>query len=92
MGANHTGFEKDILGLRRKNPAMNATSLDPSVRRPDYKLSDNLWARQGAVFITGTQALVRLLVMQRERDVTAGLNAGGDRGGEVTEVGHRGPQ
>jgi indolepyruvate ferredoxin oxidoreductase len=77
MGANHNKFEKDILGSRRKNPAMNAITPDPSVRRPDYKLSDNLWARQGAVFITGTQALVRLLVMQRERDVAAGLNTQG---------------
>src|ERR1700712_1235493 len=51
MGANHNKFEKDILGSRRKNPAMNAITPDPSVRRPDYKLSDNLWARQGAVFI-----------------------------------------
>ncbi len=56
---------------------MNATVIDPSVRRPDYKLSDNLWAPGGAVFLTGTQALVRLLVMQRERDAAAGLNTQG---------------
>jgi len=57
---------------------MNATTaLDPSVRRPDYKLSDNLWAASGAVFLTGTQALVRLLAMQRTRDAAAGLNTQG---------------
>ena len=55
---------------------MTAT-IDPSLRRPDYKLSDNLWAAGGAVFLTGTQALVRLLVMQRERDAAAGLNTQG---------------
>ncbi len=54
-----------------------ATTSDAGVRRPDYKLSDNLWAASGAVFLTGTQALVRLLVMQRERDAVAGLNTRG---------------
>ena len=53
------------------------TTIDIAVRRPDYKLSDNLWAPKGAVFLTGTQALVRLLVMQRERDTAAGLNTQG---------------
>ena len=43
------------------------------VVRPGYQLSDSLWATQGPVFLTGTQALVRLLVMQRARDVAAGL-------------------
>jgi hypothetical protein len=33
--------------------------------RPDFQLSDNLWAERGQVFLTGTQALVRLLLMQR---------------------------
>ena len=57
---------------------MNATTaLDPSVRRPDYKLSDNLWGPSGAVFLTGTQALVRLLAMQRARDAAAGLETQG---------------
>jgi indolepyruvate ferredoxin oxidoreductase len=56
---------------------MTATSIDPSVRRPGYQLSDNLWAPGGAVFLTGTQALVRLLVMQRERDTAAGLDTQG---------------
>jgi indolepyruvate ferredoxin oxidoreductase len=53
------------------------TALDPSVRRPDYKLSDNLWGASGAVFLTGTQALVRLLAMQRARDAAAGLDTQG---------------
>jgi len=57
---------------------MTATAIiDSSVRRPDYKLSDNLWAPQGSVFLTGTQALVRLLVMQHTRDAAAGLNTQG---------------
>ncbi len=56
---------------------MPATSTDSCVRRPDYKLADNLWASNGAVFLTGTQALVRLLAMQRARDAAAGLNTQG---------------
>ena len=45
--------------------------------RPGYQLSDNLWATQGQVFLTGTQALVRLLVMQRARDAAQGLDTQG---------------
>lgn len=43
----------------------------------DYKLSDNLGARSGAVFMTGTQALVRLLLAQKALDEQAGLNTAG---------------
>jgi indolepyruvate ferredoxin oxidoreductase len=56
---------------------MNANPSDASVRRPDYRLSDNLWAESGAIFLTGTQAIVRLMVMQRQRDTAAGLNTQG---------------
>jgi indolepyruvate ferredoxin oxidoreductase len=47
------------------------------LRRPDYKLSESLWASQGAIFLTGTQALVRLALMQRARDEARGLNTQG---------------
>ncbi len=46
---------------------------DRPLVRPDYQLGDNLWAEQGAVFITGTQALLRVLLMQRRADEAAGL-------------------
>ena len=42
--------------------------MDSPIRRPDYQLADNLRATDGAVFLTGTQALVRLMLMQRARD------------------------
>ncbi|HVL59395.1 MAG TPA: indolepyruvate ferredoxin oxidoreductase family protein [Burkholderiaceae bacterium] len=45
--------------------------------RSDYRLSDNLAARSGQVFLTGTQALVRLLLMQRALDAAQGLNTAG---------------
>lgn len=50
---------------------------ESGVCRPDYQLADALWASQGTVFLTGTQALVRLLHMQRQRDAAAGLNSRG---------------
>ncbi|MEK8032015.1 indolepyruvate ferredoxin oxidoreductase family protein [Ideonella sp. DXS29W] len=42
-----------------------------------YALTDNLAARQGAVFLTGTQALVRLPLMQKRLDEAAGWNTAG---------------
>jgi len=41
------------------------------------KTDDPLVATQGRVFMSGIQALVRLLVVQRLRDEKAGLNTGG---------------
>ena len=51
--------------------------MTTAIQRPDYRLSDNLWAEHGAVFLTGTQALVRLLLMQRARDAARGLATAG---------------
>ena len=54
-----------------------ATLNNQVLHRPEYKLSHNLWATQGQVFLTGTQALVRLMLMQRQRDEAQGLNTQG---------------
>lgn len=43
----------------------------------EYQLQDNLRQKSGRVFLTGTQALVRLLVTQKQRDADAGLNTAG---------------
>jgi len=40
-------------------------------------LEDKYELEEGRVFLTGIQALVRLPMMQRQRDVAAGLNTGG---------------
>jgi indolepyruvate ferredoxin oxidoreductase len=40
-------------------------------------LADKYELRSGRAYMTGTQALVRLLIMQRERDALAGLNTAG---------------
>ena len=42
-----------------------------------YALSDRYTRTQGRVFLTGTQALVRILLDQARRDHAAGLNTGG---------------
>jgi indolepyruvate ferredoxin oxidoreductase len=47
------------------------------LKRPDYALSDSLWADGGAVVLTGTQALLRVLLMQAQRDRAAGLDTRG---------------
>jgi indolepyruvate ferredoxin oxidoreductase len=47
-------------------PLLRAVSLD-----------DKYAATEGQVYLTGTQALVRLPLMQRQRDLAAGLNTAG---------------
>ncbi len=42
-----------------------------------YRLEDRFTAPSGRVFMTGTQALVRILIDQRRRDREAGLNTAG---------------
>ena len=47
----------------------------PALR--DVKLDDKYELETGRVFLTGAQAFVRLLILQRQRDRLAGLNTGG---------------
>ena len=54
-------------------PEASSLPLD----RAAYRLGDALWAPQGTVLLSGTQALVRLLAMQRERDVASGVDSRG---------------
>ena len=42
-----------------------------------YELEDRYQRERGRIFITGVQALVRLPLMQRQRDLAAGLNTAG---------------
>ena len=53
------------------------TSDRTPLARPDYRLSDNLGASHGTVFLTGIQALVRLPLMQAALDRNRGLNTAG---------------
>ncbi len=60
---------------------MNTMTLPPAAATtladPDYALADNLTREQGRVFLTGTQALVRLLCMQKLCDDAQGINSAG---------------
>ncbi len=56
---------------------MNILSDSTTILRHDYKLTDNLWASSGSVFLTGTQSLVRLMLMQRQRDAARGFKTQG---------------
>src|SRR3989442_5224316 len=40
-------------------------------------LDDKYTLERGRVFLTGTQALIRLMLLQRERDAASGLNTAG---------------
>ena len=55
---------------------MNRTATAPLLRA-DYRLDDALLAERGRIFLTGTQALVRLPLMQRQLDIQAGLDTAG---------------
>lgn len=43
----------------------------------NYQLKDNVHATTGRVFLTGTQALVRMLLSQARRDAEANLHTAG---------------
>ena len=51
--------------------------MPDTLARPDYRLADNLAADRGAVFLTGTQALIRLPLMQRALDAARGIASQG---------------
>ena len=51
----------------------------PQLRFDDYRLADRYTLPDGRVFLTGTQALVRMLFDQARRDRAAGLEHGGLR-------------
>src|SRR5271169_1085874 len=57
---------------------MNAP-LDETLRRALLEASlEDRWTRdRGRIYLSGTQALVRLLMLQRQRDLMDGLNTAG---------------
>ena len=71
--SNESGVPEPMRAARNK-----LTDNGGSVQlRSDYRLTDNLTARTGQIFLTGTQALVRLPLMQRWLDQEHGLNTAG---------------
>ncbi|WP_434034009.1 indolepyruvate ferredoxin oxidoreductase family protein [Cupriavidus sp. a3] len=56
---------------------MERATPEGPVQRPDVTLGDKYTATTGKVYLSGTQALARLPMMQRLRDEAAGLNTAG---------------
>ncbi len=57
---------------------MNAPLLpDQQLLTTDISLDDKYTLERGRAFLTGTQAIIRLPMLQRQRDVRAGLNTAG---------------
>ena len=52
-------------------------ALEGTPALSEYRLTDNLSATQGRIFLTGTQALVRLMLMQRRLDRARSLDTAG---------------
>jgi indolepyruvate ferredoxin oxidoreductase len=72
------------MRIAANSPVQSEAALPLEAGRPatwplrsDYELANYLTARDGQIFLTGTQALVRLLVMQRWLDLERGLNTAG---------------
>ena len=59
-------------GTRHISPAPDEPALDL-----DYQLQDNLTRTDDRIFLTGTQALVRILLAQSRNDRARGLNTAG---------------
>ncbi|MFZ2974270.1 MAG: indolepyruvate ferredoxin oxidoreductase family protein [Ferribacterium limneticum] len=56
---------------------MSNLAQPPMPADPSAALDDKYTRHTGRVFLTGTQALIRLPMLQRERDLAAGLNTAG---------------
>ncbi|TWI63126.1 indolepyruvate ferredoxin oxidoreductase [Pseudoduganella lurida] len=74
------------------NAPYDGTANGSALGNPDPAITlDDKWTlERGRAFMTGTQALIRLPMMQRERDLKAGLNTAGYitgyRGSPVTSI------
>ena len=56
---------------------MSESTDTPRVELDPYSLTDRYTRQTGRVFLTGTQALVRILLDQRDRDMADGVNSAG---------------
>jgi indolepyruvate ferredoxin oxidoreductase len=56
---------------------MSETSNAAAATLNRYSLTDRYTRESGGVFLTGTQALVRILIDQRDRDIADGINSAG---------------
>ncbi|MDO5610180.1 MAG: indolepyruvate ferredoxin oxidoreductase family protein, partial [Pseudomonadota bacterium] len=59
------------------SPASAGLALTRGLSDPDYTLEDKYARTEGRIYLSGVQALVRLPMMQRLRDIAAGLDTAG---------------
>lgn len=63
---------------KKLDRSMQKSTTGPGYGRLlDYQLDDNLTAENGCILISGTQALVRLTLMQARLDRARGWNTAG---------------
>src|SRR5260370_840362 len=73
-----TNCETNFSSCRSSETCRMADISDtPQARLNDYSLEERYTRKTGRVFLTGTQALVRILLDQRDRDITDGINSAG---------------
>ncbi len=58
-------------------PLLPGQALHPETPSDNISLDDKFTLERGRAFLTGTQALIRLPMLQRQRDLQAGLNTAG---------------
>lgn len=56
---------------------MSGKLVEPDRALVPYELNDRYDQTSGRIFLTGTQALVRIILMQKKRDTAEGLNSAG---------------
>ena len=51
--------------------------MNSTIKLPNITLADKYILDRGRVYVTGQQAIIRLMMVQRKIDEKAGLNTGG---------------
>lgn len=72
-----TDTTMESAGLSSAPAAQQGTTTSPSPALHDVSLDDKYTSNSGTIFLSGIQALVRLPMIQRQRDLAAGLNTAG---------------
>lgn len=72
-----TDTTMESAGLSSAPAAQHSTTTSPSPALHDVSLDDKYTSNSGTIFLSGIQALVRLPMIQRQRDLAAGLNTAG---------------
>ena len=82
-GLSSLPFEKNTAKTGKETPAssgidaLEASQITSPPQLNDVQLDDKYTSNSGTIFLSGIQALVRLPMMQRQRDLAAGLNTAG---------------